>query len=398
MYEGFLTFGGAEILNSNRTLSYLKQHAPTLDVLCDIQEDFGDIVGDGEYDSPSADGAPWYSDGLPDSDDFWGFFPQRVEGIENSTRLVEVTELSGDGAVQSLPRHGSREVRVRATGFAKTKAAMSAGMVWLREALDTDNCGSAGGCEGGELNYFTEAPADTIEAGTRQRTMFRVSPLDGPRVTEFMPSRTVVMWQVEFVLSVGVPWAYSSIIDGVIIDDIAGVEAAQVACNLSESAYETLVFDPQGTPVVRPPLAPTIDPTPMPVTWYRRTGILPAKMAKRTGRMAPQIEVYAESVMRMMRIRIYETGADLSGCGFESEFVITYMPAGSFLQFDSIAQQIHLVDSAGNVHQASNLVIGADGRPLTWPTLACPVSYTVVVDTQAIQSGTTVTTSIRFRE
>ena len=107
MYDGYLARGGAEILHRARAGAYLREFLPgRVEVLCEDAA-LAESLGHSGYTRPDWDGAPWHRAGRAASERFLGVFPGKVQGSEDSTRAVNVTELSGNGAILTSPRYGS---------------------------------------------------------------------------------------------------------------------------------------------------------------------------------------------------------------------------------------------------------------------------------------------------
>ncbi len=165
MFQGYLEHAGVEIANSRRTMEYVANMAPGLQfVSCWHDDGLDCVLGDDGYRTPALDPAPWFSESRPGSAKFLGFYPLSVEGIEDSSRSMKVTELVEDGAVLSLPRRASKEFRVRGLMMATDGEGLDAGMRWLRGALEAKDCTrcvttpTAGDCAGHDFDYLAYLP------------------------------------------------------------------------------------------------------------------------------------------------------------------------------------------------------------------------------------------------
>lgn len=403
MFDGFLSLGNEEIINRERTAAYLRAFVPKLDVRCPATG-LHNALGHAPYVDPVTDAAPWYRAANPDTADFYGLFPSTISGDEDSTRTLTVTELTDDGAVQSLPRHGSMEIRVRGNMYASTEAGLSAGMTWLRTVLDDQPCGGNNfNCEGRELNFFVTNPGAETEAEAIDRVAqygrvrYRVEPLEGPRVVAKLGSRAVHAMEVEFILNAGVPWAFTFPTPVATTTGIVGATAAEVYCPPQTDAYDALVVDPQAPSVDRPPRPPQIDPVAMPASWMRYRMSIGTTYGERWGRLVPLITVTTgATAKRRLRVRFYRNGYE-GDCDYEGEFYVSYIPANAILTINGLTRELH-VEINGQEHPAGNLVIGSDGRPAAWPSLACNSSYDVVVDSDGDIGETQVLTEISIRE
>src|SRR5690606_21221063 len=110
------------------------------------------------YTDPATDGAPWYDPRRPETADFYGFYPLRVDGIDDSTRATEWTQLMGDGAIHSRPRKAGRELRFDGLLLGKTEKAIEAGLDWLEHATGASQCIGGDACVDLDLHYFLSCP------------------------------------------------------------------------------------------------------------------------------------------------------------------------------------------------------------------------------------------------
>lgn len=113
-----------------------------------------------QYTTPFLDRPEWYD---PADEDTWGFaglYPLRIRGLEDDNRTATVTEAAHDGGFISLPRKTTKEITVEGLMVANSQGSLSAGMRWLRKALDGSGCGGSGLCEGDDLCFYTACPGD----------------------------------------------------------------------------------------------------------------------------------------------------------------------------------------------------------------------------------------------
>ena len=394
MYDGYLALGGIEVLNRARTAAYLQS---LLRGRVEVKRDDAALrtaLGHGAYTSP--DNAPWVTGGRAAGKRFLGLFPGSLLGAEDSTREITVTELSGSGAVMTSPRYGSHEMRFVAVAYALDEEAMEEGMAWLKDVLSNEGCSDTTiGCTGREAKLFAGLPTTTATATTLTRVFHRVETTEGPRVMKKYPttSRGFVMWQIEFTLTAGIPWTFTTLSDvGSLNMDSASnfQDPANEDCSSASDAYDTFVNDPYYTGISRPPRPPVIlPPNILDISsWRRLTLALPGAQTQRWGRVVPVVHVSALKAMQHLRLRFYQTGK--SGCNFDGEFLVSYLPANSTLTLDSIKREATLRLSSGKVVPAGHLLFGSDGRPFIWPTLGCQRSYTMAADLMPGQTGVVV--------
>lgn len=158
-YEGYLTFGGNEIINNERARALSQGAAcpmwwlkgPQCTTLMGAMEDsdYGDI-----YESP------WFDPTIPDvSSRFFGVFGMSIRGIEDSSREVQSTQGISDGGVVGRTRRAMRTIRIKALLLGQGRDALEYGMAWLDAALDPDACGSRSTeCGTAELAFLADCP------------------------------------------------------------------------------------------------------------------------------------------------------------------------------------------------------------------------------------------------
>ncbi|UOK18349.1 minor tail protein [Arthrobacter phage BruhMoment] len=404
MYDGYLQFGGVEVFNRARAAAYLKALAPQ------VQVKIEDAVlrtglGHSPYTTPSRDNAPWYRGKRTSAARFLGLYPGKVIGAEDSTRVLEVTELHGDGAVMTSPRHGSREIRYVTSAFALDEEAMEEGMAWLRDIMANDGCSDADwGCTGNTVKMFAALPKDRVTAYNLARAFHRVEATDAPRVTKkWRTSKGLLIWQVEFILTAGVPWAFTSLAQVATLAMDTGVNFQDPAgenCAAGSSAYDDFVTDPYFTAISRPPKPPTIlPPNVLDISsWRRKTATIPQVHSQRWGRVVPVVNILTENAVQYVRLRFYRSSAGLSGCDFDGEILVSYIPSTAVLTLDGIKREARLKLSDGRTVPAGHLLFGSDGRPFIWPTLGCQNTYTMTADIMPGQGGVVVTLDTAVRE
>lgn len=158
MFDGYLSLAGQEIINSERTATYIRNLAPRLGLRADccdcdsLSTFFGET-----YTTPLQDEPSWFAPYRAESSEFLGLIPLALEGFDDSTLKSTVTQLTGDGAVTSRPRNAGREMRVSALLAATSEKGLDYGMAWLRNALAGSGC-SGSDCAGDDLCYLSACP------------------------------------------------------------------------------------------------------------------------------------------------------------------------------------------------------------------------------------------------
>jgi hypothetical protein len=389
VYDGYLQYGGVEVLNLARSAAYVRAHFPTFRVYCDA-EPLRAALEDEPYVDPATDNAPWYQPERPATGRFYGLFPGTIMGADNSTRMMTTTELSSDRAIHSLPRYGSKEIRVTAVAMARDEEAMQEGMAWLRDVLDGSNCivnHTGLGCTGIDMLVFN-APPGTLDL---LRTFYEVELQEGPLPTAKRAAKPWhvhqwVAWKIEFTFNAGSPWSYTQPERVGTIDMNTALtysDPVDEDCSQQNQAYEDFINDPFFTAIIPPPRPPIITPPNIikVASWRRQSVVFPADMTNRWGRMVPSISIETQGdALQQMRIRFYKAEDEPSGCSYEGEFLVSYVPPFAAMQIDGIRRQIFVRLQDGREVPGGHLLYGSDGRPFVWPTLGCHDSYRMVVD------------------
>lgn len=422
----------AELVNNARTLAYCDHMLAGLTVLdCDGCDYLHEALGDKPYTSPLVDQPEWFEPNNPDTWNFLGMLMLDAQGVEDGTVEATVTELTSDGGYISRPRKASREMRFRAVLIGLDDAAVQAGMVWLRKALDGDWCRAATqGCTGDHLCYFAACPqvcedspnldedgnlheevggtplrlcpSGTLVEGMEQcvapyeRHLYRVSTTSGPTVLQEYDVSCGAMWEVEWTMVAGVPTPYAT-----------PVFVGKTSCTNepSEIINDTDCPDVSSTPPLQdpncrmpaPPRPPLIlnDCLDDPDRWRRFQLDVPVDKVPMQTVAVPLIYVRTfERSINQVRIRFFPNpfGFDVThldgGCDFCGEFLISYLPPNSELTINGMTQRATVVTFDGDTaveyqrqtFSANHLLYGTDGAPMSWPELSCGTAYAMTVD------------------
>jgi hypothetical protein len=166
IFDGFLTFGGNEIVNSARSIGYTQTSdcgagwlvGPNCPGLLDA------INENVPYTYANIADAPWYDVEDEVSHRFLGVHGIIIEGITDSTRTAQVAEGITDGGVVGQPRFATRRVRVEVMLTAQGQDALEYGLAWLNAALIPRNCSVHGAsCGSADVSFFTACPPDSSE-------------------------------------------------------------------------------------------------------------------------------------------------------------------------------------------------------------------------------------------
>lgn len=403
MFSGYMAINGTEIINSARTKAYADAHLPGISVKCSHPA-LRIALAHNEYTSPQTDAAPWYNALRPSSSRFYGFFPVKIEGASDSTQKVESQELLRDGAVHVSPRYEARDIRVVVVGMAADDEALADGVEWLKDVLENAGCRDGLGCVGREVNMFHAAPSTTSDAFSMRRTFYSVAVTSGPLEKVVLPSKVGAMKQYEFVLSAGIPWAFTdlSLVANLSMNSALNyTDPAWEDCTMQTEATDNFINDPFFTGISPAPQPPNIlPPNILDISsWRRLTAPIGATITTRPGRVSPVVTVHAASVdTQFIRIRFYRSADGLSGCGYVGEFLISYLPANSVMVIDSIRKEVNVAMPDGRWLPGGHLLYGSAGRPFMWPDLSCKDTYTMTADMFPGQTGVVVDLEVAVRE
>jgi hypothetical protein len=262
---------------------------------------------------------------------------------------------------------------------------------------------------GGEVLVSVDInPADCLTP--LMRSLHKVQFNSGPTVTAKYPMPSGgEAWSVTF-SGVADPWEFGSevgviagfldpdvtdpwvggIPDGGVID-LDGAIYTETHCTPIPAAP---LEDPLCPATIAPPLPPSLSLGcfELPANWRRRQITIPATYIPVWGEVVPKFEVHATDVdVRYLRLRFYadpDGDGDISDdpCAFCGDIVISYIPAGYTLVFDSADRAVYVIDGTQRRRRADSVVSSADGTPFEWPILTCGVSYIVTLDLPQTQA------------
>lgn len=239
IYEGYLSFGGNEIVNNARTYGISHSARP-----CPMHWLKGDVCGTqnaalfeaAPYTYDAIETAPWYDPDMPQSADFYGFFAYSITEAMDSTRIVSRTERVGNGTVNGRTRKSGKTMRVKGLLMGRGRLAIEYGQAWLSAAVDPGACGQHGTeCGLTDLQWFADCPPDrgnimippppespddppswrpqtdeeyqaTVDGYVRY--MHDVSTLSGPIILNTLQAGDFYAYEVEMVFGAERPWVF----------------------------------------------------------------------------------------------------------------------------------------------------------------------------------------------
>lgn len=281
MYDGWLTFGGMEIINRARTVAYRDALLPTLDLgNCSDCFDLMWALGEtGSYSTPTLDEAPWYDPDTPASGEFLGIIPVSMLGFEDSTRTAAIMESNSDGGTIGRTRRATREMRVSGWLLGASQAGCMAGLSWLKNALDGNQCATCDDSD--DICFLTACPRAFEEPDDFVRHLRRAKCVAGPAVIDehAITSCNGYMVQIEFTLVAGSPYVYGEPITvatasgSELTGHIPGAETFPLSIPVEtcwaalDKAKNVILRDPDCPPVPAAPTVPALTSACKPLTF-----------------------------------------------------------------------------------------------------------------------------------
>lgn len=411
-FKGYLTLDGTEIANRQRfeayagTRSWFRPLYRTDGIGHALEETYTDV---------ETDVAPWWDPDVPSSNDLYGFYPVDITGLDNGSGTVSTVESTGKGGVPGRVRFATKEVNV--TGFlaGASEAAVQYGLIWLRRVLLGGVCSPLDARKqalGTEMTYFAytppssaqafeddQSPQQVRDAVTRTyRAVVNSTPVSV--LVERQLSCGDYIAQVQFTFRIGDPIVYSNALRVVTSLFDTPVWGADVeAGDIDETTFDEVLcgvplwqplYDPLCPAAITPPAPPNVPlgcwVAPEEGATFDRTVVtIPATTFETFTEMLPVLTLTSvEDATRDIRIRFYpdpdgDLDLDSTPCGWVSDIVLSFMPAG-ILVIDSSYEDIHITTTGGNTRRADSLVFGTDERPMKWPVLDCGVQYLMTID------------------
>lgn len=157
---------------------------------------------------------------------------------------------------------------------------------------------------------------------------------------------------------------------------------------------------PVPPPPPRPPLISDCVPD---VSYYERRAVaIPGDAMAPHHQVVPVItlQVNSPTAVRQARIRFWpdplgnQRIQDLDPCSWCGDFIVSFMPGRSEFVIDGMIERA--ISTRNLVRKdATHLLYGTDGGPMTWPLLTCGTPYIMTVDTSPISSDV-LTTSLEL--
>jgi len=392
VFDGWLSFGGNEIINNARVWAYNNALAIT-NLKCGPCPTLVRAVKDQPYTTPEADDAPWYDPAVPESAGFAGAFGLRIAGMSNGVSAQQLSELPGGGAQLGPLRRSPKEIAVDVVLLAKTDCALSYGFAWLAAALRGVQCGAS--CTGQQLCFFTCCPPDCPlpdegepdTCGDAQyRTLLDCGVISPPveRSRRKVPGGWLA--EVSFGFSSGNPFIWR---DPILL--ATGPTGGTQLPNYNDPGVPAACIETADCvrdPLCPAPLAPLLPPPVLdlcypttPFTARRWLISLPGGNVPVWHEKVPYVRINPGSFdLRRLTIRWYVNPLDrdcatqLDPCSACAEIQVPYLPRNAWFTLDGRTETAW-VDCPGGpgLAQAYPPVYGRGGSEFQWPVFGCAV-------------------------
>lgn len=429
MIDDYASANGTEVWNKTRLHAYLTNVGSPFDsgpAIGHCETLTAELLGDEPYTVPSDPDspAPWYDPAVPESAEFLGFLPLRVDGIEDNPRRRTVTNAVGGGGVFGPSLEQPRTITVFGVLIGSTCCGAQYGMQFLSELLSGCN-GNA--CDGDCFTLYKCCPDEGMTEAqfndAYRRTFRRTALVDGPTETARRStgdcSRSncaagAELIEVEFVLSAATPWAWtdekpvlevvppiadqSECVDWCVSDAVD----PDHACDPVDCLFRTCVtgVDPYADPRHQVPLPPqpTVPENSFcaPLVPDRVCYDIDLSDRPQWAADAPVIEIYAgATALRNIRVTIYERPAwvepgncgevaDGNACNFVQDFNVTYIPPRGTLTLDGAVGRAMVTAGGQGCRNASTAYGNQNGGPVQVTDLTC-ATYCVCIETDSDQ-------------
>jgi len=215
MFDGYMTFGGKEIVNDARTAAYISSLQIPGSVDINPCPTLRTALGHAAYTTPTADDAPWYDSGIAESGQVAGFLVQSIDGLgDTSTRPVQ--ERPGDGGVVGRRRRQPRELSIRLLAVAANECALSYAVAWLARVFSAQDCSQTtltAGCASARLCVLTCCPQVPEDLARYQVSLYNTGVTSGPSVLRTQSTTVagcnLALCEVEVVITAGDPSWYA---------------------------------------------------------------------------------------------------------------------------------------------------------------------------------------------
>lgn len=387
-YDGWLTYGGVELVNLSRTV----QLAQTLGIntLAFTPEDVAWIetaLGGTDYDDITE--APWYDSGVPASMEFAGIVSLGVPGLDDSTYEASTTEYISDGGNSNRGRNATLPLVASMALIASTDRGADFGNRWLARVLR--GSGTRMFCSGSDLRYFQFVPSEGVTAVQAHRR--DVSLTRAPSITRKRSGDCAVTWTLTFTWTANDPFEYGEevaqfttlggSVTGPGVVSSGTLSLVETPCPVYDY---TPIYDPLYPALVAPPTAPNFFPDGWGIepgmsfdrSWVRLAPVEPSAL-----NLVPMLTLSTSTEARTIRVSIWPGDADTDEqCDPLFAVVVTYLPISGAMYIDGEQQAAYVWDGVSPlVRRTDSLVYAPDASPVEWAGFNSPDGLLVALDT-----------------
>ncbi len=146
MLHSWAIYNGVELANNKRVMSYLRNgYGPSsMQVFPDCACQHTDLLGpeeyQGPYEHPVTDSAPWWCPNDPLSDEFAGFYLEKVTGFNSTFSDRAIAQNVGQGGSLGPVRYGPRRLKFTGWLYGRTCAGVEFGLDWLDSVVSGKVC------------------------------------------------------------------------------------------------------------------------------------------------------------------------------------------------------------------------------------------------------------------
>lgn len=256
-------------------------------------------------------------------------------------------------------------------------------------------------------------PSECVDK-TFSRTLRNVVTTSGPEILRKVEECDHAIAEVEFTLTAANPYIWHLLPLVVELTEDEEEEGPEPPGILEPQQAQVFHFPPRTIdaeddcpddsaplPISDPlcPLPPAPPRPPLPAdcledvdTYVRRAVGITGDLFSQWQEAVPiiNLENRSSKAVRQARIRFFTNPLertsldDIDPCGFCGEFIISYMPKNSIIIIDGMIERARIDQGGSSSREATHLLYGADGGPMTWPSLTCGVPYIMTVDVSPV--------------
>lgn len=371
-YDGWLEYNETVLVNVARTVALSR--AMGVDIVRVDPTKVAWIAGVAPGDPDYADitTAPWYDAQYPASEEFAGFIPLSLTGLDDSTLESSTVEYITDGGTTAKTRNATLSLVANFALIAKTERGAEYGKRWLDRTLRGSGPKQYA-CSGVDLRYSRWMGADAPVVHRRDVRLTR-----GTSVTSKRRSACAALWMVTFTLTAADPYEYGepdqkitdmggAVTTGPGVTSSGSLDLTETPC--AQYDYSP-IYDPLHPALLTPPAPPDFLPDGWTLTagdaftrkWARISPAEPSSL-----NTVPVIHLTTTTEARMVRVSVWPAASAVDDqCDPLFSAVVSYLPANVDFYIDG-EQKTSYVFNGGFARRTDSLVYASDANPVQWP-------------------------------